>query len=268
MSIAESSKKRSPESAGKRAAVDVGGTFTDVFILDADGNKSVAKVPSTNNPIDAVMNGLEVAEVDWHDVELFTHGTTTATNALITRSFPAVAMVTTNGFRDVLEIGRGTREDPWDAYKESAPCYIRRRDRLTVTERVDYSGRVIEPLNETEAREVARVLRKRGVATVAVCFANAYANGQNELRMAEILAEELGEGVAITTSHEVHPEIFEDERFSTTVANPLLKVANHLTQGCVRKASAHNEWLWTLPTIHRLFARYACLSSAIRERTN
>jgi len=203
-------------------AIDVGGTFTDVFILGADGKKTVAKVPSTTNPIDAVMNGAEAGQVDWHDVELFTHGTTVATNALITRNFKPAAMVTTEGFRDVLEIGRGTREDPWDAYKEGTPPYVRRRDRFVVRERINYRGEIIEPLDEEQAREVARILHKRNVTAVAVCFINAYVNGAHEKRMAEILAEVLGPDVAISTSHETHPEIFEDDRFSTTVANTIL----------------------------------------------
>lgn len=213
-----------PGSNGKRVrmAIDVGGTFTDVFILGADGKKTVAKVPSTTNPIDAVMNGAEAGQVDWHDVELFTHGTTVATNALITRNFKPAAMVTTEGFRDVLEIGRGTREDPWDAYKEGTPPYVRRRDRFVVRERINYRGEIIEPLDEDQAREVARILRKRNVTAVAVCFINAYVNGAHEKRMAEILAEVLGPDVAISTSHETHPEIFEDDRFSTTVANTIL----------------------------------------------
>lgn len=211
-----------PTGSGVRVAIDVGGTFTDVFILDASGNQTVAKVSSTANPIDAVMNGAEAAEVDWHDVELFTHGTTIATNALITRNYKPAAMVVTKGFRDVLEIGRGTREDPWDAYKEGTPPYIRRRDRFAVTERINYRGEVVEALNEDECREVARILRKREVTAVAVCFINSYINGVHESRMAEILAEELGSDVAITTSHETHPEIFEDDRFSTTVANTIL----------------------------------------------
>lgn len=213
-----------PGSNGKRVrmAIDVGGTFTDVFILGADGKKTVAKVPSTTNPIDAVMNGAEAGQVDWHDVELFTHGTTVATNALITRNFKPAAMVTTEGFRDVLEIGRGTREDPWDAYKEGTPPYVRRRDRFVVRERINYRGEIIEPLDEEQAREVARILHKRNVTAVAVCFINAYVNGAHEKRMAEILAEVLGPDVAISTSHETHPEIFEDDRFSTTVANTIL----------------------------------------------
>ena len=205
-----------------RMAIDVGGTFTDIFVLGGDGIQKVAKVPSTANPIDAVMNGADAVGVDWADVELFTHGTTTATNALITRNFKPAAMVTTKGFRDVLEIGRGTREDPWDAYKEGTPPYVRRRDRFAVAERINYRGEIVEPLNEDAAREIARVLKKRGVSAVAVCFINAYINGAHELRMAAILEEVLGPDVAITTSHETHPEIFEDDRFSTTVANTIL----------------------------------------------
>jgi len=205
-----------------RLAIDVGGTFTDIFVLDSNGKQTVAKVPSTPNPIDAIMNGAAAANVEWRDVELFTHGTTTATNALITRNFKPAAMVTTKGFRDVLEIGRATREDPWDAYKEGSPPYVRRRDRFTVTERINYRGEVIEPFNEDEAREVARILKKRGVSAVAVCFINAYINGAHERQMADILTEVLGPDVAVTTSHETHPEIFEDDRFSTTVANTIL----------------------------------------------
>jgi N-methylhydantoinase A len=207
--------------SGVRAAVDVGGTFTDVFVLDRDGHIHVAKVPSTADPMDGVLRGVAAAGVDWRDVALFSHGTTIATNALITRRFPRSAMVTTKGFRDVIEIRRGTRDDLWDTYKEIAPPYIKRRDRLVVTERVDYSGRVLEAVDEAEAREVARVLRKREVKTVAICFANAYANPANEDRMRAILEEELP-GVNVTTSSEVLPEIFEHERFSTTVANAVL----------------------------------------------
>jgi N-methylhydantoinase A len=122
-------------------AVDVGGTFTDVCVLDqGSGELKVAKVASTKDPIDGVMAGVEEAGVDLSDTALFCHGTTVATNALITRRLPKAAMVCTKGFRDVVEIGRGTRDDLWDAYKDNAEPYIRRRDRLEVTERVDQGG--------------------------------------------------------------------------------------------------------------------------------
>jgi N-methylhydantoinase A len=203
-------------------AVDVGGTFTDVCVLDqASGELSVAKVASTKDPIDGVMAGVAEAGIDLSQTALFCHGTTVATNALITRRLPKAAMVCTRGFRDVVEIGRGTRDDLWDAYKDNAEPYIRRRDRLEVSERVDHRGEVLQELDEDEAREVARILARREVETIAVCFVNAYANGEHEQRMAEILREALPEA-AISTSSGVLPELFEHERFSTTVANAVL----------------------------------------------
>jgi N-methylhydantoinase A len=206
-----------------RVSVDVGGTFTDVFVLDEAGTTHVAKVPSSPaDPMDGVLRGVAAAGIDWHHVAFFSHGTTIATNALITRNFPPAAMVTTKGFRDVIEIRRGNRDDLWDTYKEIAPPYIGRRNRLMVDERTDYSGKVLTGVDEAEAREVARVIAKRGITTVAVCFANAYANPENEDRMRDILQEVLGAEATITTSSEVLPEIFEHERFSTTVANAVL----------------------------------------------
>ncbi len=216
-----------------RVAVDVGGTFTDICILDeATSAIRVAKVPSTpSDPMEGVMTGVREAGIDLRDTILFSHGTTVATNALITRRFPPVAMVTTEGFRDVIEIRRGTKEDLWDAYADVAPPYVRRRDRFEVPERVGYDGEVLTPLDEDAAREVARILRRRGVESVAVCFINAYANGENELRMRAILEAELP-GVNVTTSSEVLPEIFEHERFSTTIANAVLQP---LVGGYVRR---------------------------------
>ena len=205
-----------------RVAVDVGGTFTDICVLDEEGGAiEVGKVPSTADPIDAVVSGVVAAGVDLRDVVLFSHGTTVATNALITRNLPPAAMVTTRNFRDVIEIRRGTKPDLWDAYADVAPPYIRRRDRFEVTERVDHAGEVVTPLDEEDARRVAGILRRRGAQTVAVCFINAHANPAHELRMREILEEELP-GVTVSTSAEVLPEIFEHERFSTTVANAVL----------------------------------------------
>src|SRR5256886_1449506 len=205
-----------------RVAVDVGGTFTDICILDEDtGTIEVGKVPSTSDPIDAVVTGVVDAGVDLRDVVVFSHGTPVATNALITRTLPPAAMVTTRNFRDVIEIRRGTKSDLWDAYADVAPPYIRRRDRFEVAERIDHAGEVVTPLDEEMARRVAAVLRRRGTQTVAVCFINAHANPVHELRMREILEEELP-GVNISTSAEVLPEIFEHERFSTTVANAVL----------------------------------------------
>ena len=212
----------------------------------ASGELRVAKVPSTPDPIDGVLGGLAEAGVDLARTALFCHGTTVATNALITRRLPPSAMVTTSGFRDVIEIRRSNRADLWDAYKDVAPPYIRRRDRLEVTERVDYAGNVVESLDEDEAREVARILKRRGVEAVAVCFMNSYANPANEQRMSEILAEELPE-VTVSSSSDVLPEIFEHERFSTTVANAVLGplVGNYVNRlgGRLREAGYRGDVL-------------------------
>src|SRR5690625_147232 len=180
------------------------------------------KVPSTpESPKTAVINGVRRANIDLTDVELFSHGTTVATNALITRKFPKAALVTTKGFRDVIEIRDGTKDDLWDAYSDVSGPYIRRRDRFEVPERIDFAGNVVTALDEDAARDLGRLLRRRGVNTVAVCFINSYANPEHEIRMREILAEELP-GANISTSAEVLPEIFELGRFNTTVANAVL----------------------------------------------
>ncbi len=205
-----------------RIAVDIGGTFTDFCMLDEQtGAIRVAKIATTADPIAGLFAGLRQEQVDLRDVTLLSHGTTVATNALITRRLPRAAMVCTEGFRDVIEIRRANKEDLWDTYKDVAKPYIRRRDRLTVRERVDAEGRVVAPLDEAGAQEVARILGRRNVAAVAICFMNSFANGANERRMREILEAALP-GVPITVSSEVLPEIFEHERFSTTVVNAVL----------------------------------------------
>lgn len=206
-----------------RVAVDVGGTFTDVCIFDDETQQMrVTKVPSTpDDPMIAVMNGVERGEIDLNEVKLFSHGTTVATNALITRNFPVAALVTTEGFRDILEIRDGTKDDLWDAYNDVSQPYIRRRDRFEVSERIDFMGRTIVPLDEAKARELAELLKRRGVKTIAVCFMNSYANPAHETRMREIL-EEVIPDANVSTSAEILPEIFEYPRFNTAVANAVL----------------------------------------------
>ena len=205
-----------------RVACDVGGTFTDICVLnEKSGLMHVAKVPTTPDPIDGVLAGIDAGGVDLNDLMLFKHGTTLATNALITRRFPPAVMITTMGFRDTIEIRRGNRDDLWDTYKEMAKPYIRRRDRLVVTERTDYAGKIVTPLDEAEAADLARIVKKRGVKTVAICFANAFVNPENERRMRDVIAREIPDAT-ISISSDIMPEIFEHERFSTTVANAVL----------------------------------------------
>lgn len=206
-----------------RVAVDVGGTFTDVAIIDTETEAlSVAKVPSTpSDPMKAVMAGITQADVELPKVSGLSHGTTVATNALITRNFPRAALITTTGFRDVLEIRDGTKDELWDAYQDVGEPYIRRRDRYEVDERIDYDGVVITPLDEDAARKLAKTLARKKIETVAICFINSHANSAHEKRMAEILREEMPD-VSVSTSSDILPEIFEYERFSTTVSNAVL----------------------------------------------
>ncbi|MHB8694103.1 MAG: hydantoinase/oxoprolinase family protein [Solirubrobacteraceae bacterium] len=205
-------------------AVDVGGTFTDLVAYDAlDGAVAFAKVGSTPEaPARAVLDALAAAAVEPSRIRLFVHGSTVGTNALLTRRLAHTAIVTTEGFRDVHEIRRGDREHLWDAYRDPPAPYVARRHRLEVTERVDYAGAVVRPLDEEQARRVASIVSNRGYESVALCFVNAHANPDHELQMARMLRETVGGGVHVSVSSEVAPAIFEHERTATTVVNACL----------------------------------------------
>lgn len=208
-----------------RVAVDVGGTFTDLVSVDSEGEYHLSKVPTTYpDPQRGVSAAIELAGIEFKDIELFLHGFTLATNAVIMRKGAKTGLVGTKGFRDMLEIRRANRSRDgmydinWDPPKPLVP----RRNRLTVSERVDYKGRVIEPLNEEEARSVGRAFRKRGVESIAVSFLNSFLCPDNELAMAEILREECP-GAFISLSSQLIPVIYEFERTSTTVVNAYLE---------------------------------------------
>ena len=206
-----------------RVAVDIGGTFTDICVLDeTSGALKIAKVPSTEDPIDAALGGVSKLGVDLRDVSLFAHGTTVATNALITRRLPLTAMVTTEGFRDVIEIGNSTKEDLWDTYDDNPPPYIRRRDRLTIVERTSSYGEVEVGIDKQAAVQLAQKIKRRGYKSVAVCFMNSFANPANEREMKRLLEAELP-GVTVSNSADVLCEMFEHDRFSTAVVNAVLQ---------------------------------------------
>ncbi|WP_342513365.1 hydantoinase/oxoprolinase family protein [Sporosarcina sp. FSL K6-1522] len=217
--------------ADYRLAVDVGGTFTDVFVFDEIKKEIfVTKVSSTpKEPEKGIIEGVKKTGLSGKDLVQFSHGTTVGTNALIERKLPKTALVTTKGFRDVIEIRDGTRLDLWDAYNDVAPPYIKRRDRFEVKERMDYAGNVLEEIDPEEVRALGVKLKKRGVESVAICFINAYINGENEVKVKEILQEELGD-VYICSSNDILPEIFENDRMSTTIVNAVLgpTVSNYI----------------------------------------
>jgi len=207
-----------------RLGTDIGGTFTDIVALDDTvRHMHIAKVLTTpDRPDDAVVDGslraLEKAARPMGSVTEFLHGTTLFTNALIERRGAKTALVTTKGFRDVIEIAREHRFDMYDLYMTRPAPLAPRPLRFEVAERVAADGSVIAPLPEDEVRAVAEALKREGVEAVAVCFLNAYANGTHEAAAGELLRAALPE-VAITLSSDLVPEIREVERTSTALAN-------------------------------------------------
>lgn len=205
-----------------RLAADIGGTFTDI-VLDADGTRRTRKVLTTPAaPEQGVLDGIGLvlgdAGLQFSDIDVFVHGTTLATNAIIERRGARTALVATEGFRDVIEIGTESRYDQYDLSIEKPVPLVPRALRFTLPERVDAEGAVRLPLDEAAVAALAPRLREAGVQSVAVAFLHAYANPAHEQRAGEMLRALLP-GVAITLAHEVCPEVREYERTSTAVAN-------------------------------------------------
>ena len=205
-----------------RIAVDIGGTFTDVVLEHGDALTTTKVLTTPGAPDDAVLGGVDDvlgrAGVEPGTVGLLIHGTTLATNAILERKGALTALVTTEGFRDVLDIGYESRYDQYDVMIEKPPALVPRERRLVVPERVDVNGRVLKPLDEAAVEAVAGELARLGVESVGIGFLHAYANPVHERRAREIVAAALPE-VPITLSSEVCPEVREYERFCTTVAN-------------------------------------------------
>ncbi len=223
-----------------RLAVDIGGTFTDVVLeTTAPGQTSRAHsiklLTTPDAPERAVLNGVRAVLAEARcapaDVALVVHGTTLATNALIERKGARTALITTEGFRDSLEIAWEHRFEQYDIYMERPEPLVPRDLRFGVPERVASDGAVLLALDETALRATAKELKKLEVEAVAVCFLHSFTNETHERRAGEILAEELP-GVAVSLSCEVCPEIREYERASTTIANAyvLPRMAGYLGQ--------------------------------------
>nr|WP_281417380.1 hydantoinase/oxoprolinase family protein [Plastoroseomonas hellenica] len=203
-------------------AVDIGGTFTDLA-LERDGQRWTTKVLTTPKaPEEGVLDGvrqvLATAGIAASEVSLLIHGTTLATNALIERKGAKTALLTTEGFRDVLALANEARYDQYDLNIELPQPLVPRRWRLTVPERLDNEGRVLLPLDEAAVRAQVGFMREEGIQALAIGFLHAFVNPVHERRAAEILREAWPE-LPISLSSEVSPEMREWERFSTTAAN-------------------------------------------------
>ena len=218
-----------------RIGIDVGGTFTDFLLLAPDGTGSVFKTATTPlDPAVGLLNGLQDM-ADTHSsslpefvqqVGLIVHGTTVATNAVLTGTGARTGLLTTDGFRDALQMRRGIREAQYDNRVSAPTPLVPRYLRRTATERVDYRGHVCEALHESEVQSAAEEFSDGSVEAVAICFMHAYANADHEKRAASLLRDALPE-VYVTASSELLPQIRFYDRTSTTVLNayvgPLVK---------------------------------------------
>lgn len=213
-------------SGGVLLGVDIGGTFTDFTMVDSsDGTLHVDKILTSTDAADrAVLQGVDGLCSHRADSsrESVVHATTLVTNTIIERKGALTGLLTTAGFRDLLEIQREVRYDLYDLFIRMPRPIVPRRLRIGVTERVQADGKIRVPLNEEDVRAAARQFREAGVDAVAVLFLHSYRNPAHERRAGEILRAELPEAV-ISLSHQVHPQPKEYERGSTTVLDAYVK---------------------------------------------
>ena len=219
----------------------MGGTFTDVVYTDTEtGITLTHKVPTTpDSPSRGVLTGIiELCErygIEKGEITRVLHGTTTATNAILEQDGCTTGMITTEGYRDVVHIGRHQRPENYSILQEvpwQDRVLVKRRNRLTVKERVaPPSGEILEALDEEGVQAAARELKKKGIDAIAICFLFSYLNPEHEQRAAEIVKEEYPEAF-VTTSSGVSPMFREFERFTTALINTYIgpKVANYVDQ--------------------------------------
>lgn len=207
-----------------RAAVDIGGSFTDLVYIDEEsGEIGSAKVPSTPKDIRlGVIDSVEKAKLDLRNCRYFIHGTTVGLNAFIQRKGAKTGLITTEGFRDVLEIARMSRDNMYNLWYRRPPPFVPRPLRLEVGERVDAQGRVVRPLVIADVKNAIREFRKQRVGSVAVCLLHSYANQKHEREIGKILDRELP-NVPYSLSSDVVREYREYERTNTTVLNAYIK---------------------------------------------
>jgi N-methylhydantoinase A len=202
-----------------RVGIDIGGTFTDLVLIDEAGRVAVDKVPSTPPRFaQGVIDGLAKLQVPITELEFFSHGTTAATNAIIEKKGARTGLITTHGFRDVLEIRRADRGSLYDYWWRPPPPLVPRQLRREVRERIAYDGSEVEPLREEDVLKAIEFLRGYDVEAIAICFLNSFTNPAHERRAKELIEEHWPE-VFVCTSVDVLPELLEFERTSTTVAN-------------------------------------------------
>jgi len=221
------------KTANLRLAADIGGTFTDIAAFDeASGRLMLGKALSTADAlVGGIEAGIEKAGTRFDDAALFLHGSTIAINTILERTGAKTALLITEGFRDIYEIGRVNRPDSYNLYFSKHQPLVPRRHRYEVHERMFASGEVLKPLDEDEIASLAETLRVEGIEAAAILFLHCYRNAAHEIRAKEIL-QKLLPGVFVTASHELSQEYREFERSSTVAANAYIgpKVARYLAE--------------------------------------
>lgn len=206
-----------------RVATDIGGTFTDIVYIEADGtirfNKSHTTPPNFEQ---GVVDVIKKCPLDPRSIQDLTHGTTVVINALTERKGAKTGLITTKGFRDILEIGRGNRPDLFNFNFRKPESFVPRYLRLEVEERLDYQGNELIPLNEEDVRKCLEVFKGEGVEAIAVVYLHSYVNAAHEMRTEELIAE-LWPEVEVTASYSVSKEWREYERSTTAVLNSYVK---------------------------------------------
>lgn len=223
---------RGRQSTHLRIAADIGGTFTDVAVFNSRAKSlRLGKVLSTpDNLMEGIVGGVDKTEVGLDQAGLFLHGSTVAINAMLERTGARAALITTEGFRDIYEIGRVNRPDAYNLFFNKHEPLIERALRFEVRERMYAEGVVCTPLDEKGLRKLGRQLAKDGIEAIAVLFLHSYRNPAHEIRAREIL-EEVCPDTFITVSHELSQEYREFERSSTVAANAFIgpKVKGYVT---------------------------------------
>ena len=211
----------------ERFAIDVGGTFTDLILWDpSKGGTRTSKVVTTPDLIQGVRNAVETSQINLRQKKLFVHGTTVLINAILQGKGEKAGLVTTKGFRDVLEIGRGDRSWMYDILYEKPRLLVLRRFRLEIDERINAKGEIIKPLNEDDVRRVIREFKEGGIRCIAVCLLHSYANPAHEERVGQIIHEEFPEA-HLSLSYRILRQHYEYERTVSAVLNcqgqPIMK---------------------------------------------
>lgn len=226
--------------------VDVGGTFTDLYV-SVENKEYLIKSPTTKeNIVEGVINALEETGLNPEKISNIVHGSTIATNSVIERNYPLTAFITTKGFRDLIEIGRYHREELYNPYLIKPDPLVMRRYRYEVNERIDSEGNIIAELDEAQAKEIVKEIIQAGIKSVAIGFINSYTNGINEEKMEKII-KEIDPEINVAISSKILPKIRPLGRFNTTIINASLQsimsdYINKLDSALKKKGFNGNLW--------------------------